>query len=495
MALRPESLIVNIKGQDKFSKVFEKARTSTNNLGSSLGKLKKIALGVGVAVGAMAVGIGVKAVSAASTFEKEMTNVRTLIDESTESFDDMRKGVLDLAKEMPVATSDLTSALYQVISAGIDAAGQFDVLRASAKLATAGLGTTEESVDLVTSAINAFGLDSKNANKWADVFFQSVKAGKTTVAELAQGFGQVAPLANQLGISFEDLMATTSAMTTSGLKASVAYTQIRAAASNLLKPTKEMKEAMDAIGVTSENLNELLEEEGLRGTFMALSDAVDGNRGELAKMFGSVEGLNAVLMLLGETGEASTEIFNNMKSETDALDEAFNKQTETFDAQYKMMQNNLNVAFVTLGTMILPELNKILKENIIPTIQSLTEWFDKNEESIAAVIEGIKEFMGFAGKAAGVATTPLKWISESYIGKSVKNVLGLAEGGVVTRPTMALIGEAGPEAVVPLDKAGSLGNTFNFNFSGAFIGNVGEFKKQLMDSINRDSELKVLGGT
>ena len=33
----------------------------------------------------------------------------------------------------------------------------------------------------------------------------------------------------------------------------------------------------------------------------------------------------------------------------------------------------------------------------------------------------------------------------------------LAEGGVVTRPTLAVVGEAGPEAVIPLDRFGSTG--------------------------------------
>lgn len=32
----------------------------------------------------------------------------------------------------------------------------------------------------------------------------------------------------------------------------------------------------------------------------------------------------------------------------------------------------------------------------------------------------------------------------------------LAEGGIVTRPTLSMIGEAGPEAVIPLDKLGSM---------------------------------------
>jgi len=43
----------------------------------------------------------------------------------------------------------------------------------------------------------------------------------------------------------------------------------------------------------------------------------------------------------------------------------------------------------------------------------------------------------------------------------------LAQGGIVTSPTLAMIGEAGPEAVIPLNKAGGIGNTFNITVNGA----------------------------
>jgi hypothetical protein len=44
----------------------------------------------------------------------------------------------------------------------------------------------------------------------------------------------------------------------------------------------------------------------------------------------------------------------------------------------------------------------------------------------------------------------------------------LAEGGLVTRPQVALIGEAGPELVVPLDRVGSLGgDTYQININAA----------------------------
>ncbi|KKN17878.1 hypothetical protein LCGC14_0961370 [marine sediment metagenome] len=72
---------------------------------------------------------------------------------------------------------------------------------------------------------------------------------------------------------------------------------------------------------------------------------------------------------------------------------------------------------------------------------------------------------------------------------------GLAEGGIVTRPTLATVGEKGPEAIIPLDKAGSIGgNTFNFDFSGAFIGDKDMFIEEIKRAVDRESELKSLGG-
>jgi len=45
-------------------------------------------------------------------------------------------------------------------------------------------------------------------------------------------------------------------------------------------------------------------------------------------------------------------------------------------------------------------------------------------------------------------------------GFSVPNIPMLAEGGIVTQPTLALIGERGAEAVVPLDKMNTGGNIY-----------------------------------
>ena len=49
---------------------------------------------------------------------------------------------------------------------------------------------------------------------------------------------------------------------------------------------------------------------------------------------------------------------------------------------------------------------------------------------------------------------------------SARGFEAMATGGIVTSPTMALIGEAGPEAVIPLDKMSSMGGGVTINVNG-----------------------------
>jgi phage-related protein len=54
-------------------------------------------------------------------------------------------------------------------------------------------------------------------------------------------------------------------------------------------------------------------------------------------------------------------------------------------------------------------------------------------------------------------------------GFAMPNIPMLANGGIVTGPTLAMIGEAGPEAVIPLDRMSQMGGggtTVNINVNG-----------------------------
>jgi hypothetical protein len=61
------------------------------------------------------------------------------------------------------------------------------------------------------------------------------------------------------------------------------------------------------------------------------------------------------------------------------------------------------------------------------------------------------------------------------------NGLRMAEGGIVNSATMAMIGEAGPEAVIPLSKMGSMGGTYvTVNISGSVTT-----ERDLIDAITQ----------
>lgn len=483
--IKDSTINIVIKAKDKASAVFDNFNKKNKE---TIKNLKKIS----IAGGAMAVAIGTKAVIAAADFDAQMSNVSTLLDTSVENMDDMKKAVLDLSKKTPVALSDLTASLYDVRSAGIEASGAMSVLESSSRLAVGGLGTTSEATDILTSAINAFGLDAKKSDEWANVFFKSVKAGKTTVAGLAQGFGQIAPLANEVGIQFEELMGITSAMTTSGLDASVAYTQVRATVSNLLKPTKDMQEIYGKLNIT--NIKTEIQQKGLTNVIRELTNATGGNNEMLAKAFGSVEALNAVMMLNSETGDKAIEITAGMTNGIDELTTAFDKQNETASAQYKILKNQLNTEMIKLGTVILPKLLTGI-ENSRLILGEWKEWFMSVADAIGTVIfkatqawdwlkkidNKIKESP--IGKATGFLTGSSKGES------NIKGVPFFDNGGVVPgqvgSPQLAVV--HGGETILPTHKNDAIGNTVIFDLRGATLTDkdlINRIKANLNQSFN-----------
>lgn len=291
----------------------------------------------------------------ATKFQKAMSNVSTLVDTSVESMEDMSAELLDIAKRVPVSIDELTVALYDVRSAGIAAEDAMSVLEQSAKLATAGLGTTKEAVNLMTSAFNAFSTQWYTAEEIASTFFLAVKNGKTTIAELSQGFGKLAAVAANLWVDFKELVAASTALTTTGLSASEAYTQIQGILVAVAKQTPQSVKA--AKDLWFEFSASALEAKWLKWFLDDLSQSLKDNWYEwsaatevLSKMFGRVEALSWVLWLTNANAEAFVNTLTEMTSESTAFIEAYDKQAATLEARQANLNNQLEVQRIKLGT-------------------------------------------------------------------------------------------------------------------------------------------------
>ena len=488
-----EKVTVKLIGKDQLSSVFSKTGKQMDGFREKLNKMGKMAT---IAAGAFVVGFGVKSVQAAVKFEKSMANVSTLVDTSTESMEAMGDKVKDISKRVPVDIEELTTALYDVRSAGISAADAMEVLETSGKLAVAGLGTTQEATNLLTSAINVYGDETHSADQLANILFKTVKAGKTTIAELSTGFGKVAAIAKETGISIEDLSAATAILTTGGIKAAEAQTSLKAMISNILKPTSDATAAAQELGIEF-NLG-ALEAKGLSGMLKEIAEKAGDDKQSLADLFGSVEAANAIFALTSEEGGAAlNKTLADMNSETNELQAGFDKVSATTGKQFQLFLNNLNVIMTELGTEVLPVLITAMKF-VLKGIEAWKVAWDDLTDSLAWLMTKLEKVSEWNNKASNATSNFVGSVTGALTGSSrgESNIPFLPffqEGGVVPgSPGQAVpIMAHGGETVIPSDK--SAGSVFNFNFQGAFIGDKEAFKNEVISLIARQAELSNLG--
>ena len=332
----------------------------------------------------MATGIGY-AVNEAAKFEKSITNVSTTIDSTPELMKSMSDSVLNMAKKLPVPISQLTEALYDVVSAGIDAKDSMFVLEQSARLGIAGLGTSIEGVDIITSSLNAFNIKASESAKVANMVFKAVKYGKTTVSGIAESFGNNAALMKNSNVSLEEYLAGTATLTTSGMSASRAQTQFASAVTAMIKPNTLMKKIFNSLGVKDIPL--FIKSSGGAVKAMELVNAKAKELGILtSSAFGRKEGLSANLSLLGPLANKFKEVYGDMKGSSNSMGEAVAKQQKTFSAGVQRMKNNLTILAIKIGNQLIPRLNGFL-DRLTPIVEKTTSWMEKNSGLVDILLD------------------------------------------------------------------------------------------------------------
>ena len=88
-------------------------------------------------------------------------------------------------------------------------------------------------------------------------------------------------------------------------------------------------------------------------------------------------------------------------------------------------------------------------------------------------------------KASGSKKPSAPAVTQGLLNKLAR-IPAMAAGGIVTAPTLALIGEAGPEAVVPLSgRNAAMGNTYNINVNAGIGTNGAQVGREIVDAIKR----------
>ena len=321
-----------------------------------------VAKGAAAVGGAAAVAIGA-GVTQAINLDGQLREVVTLFGETGGAAEASVKGlqapVRDLSTTIGIAQSEITDGLYQAISAGVPRENVFQFLETAGRFAIGGVTDTETAVDGLTTAINAFGLDSADAESVADSFFAAVQGGKTNAEELSASLFNVAPSASAAGLSLQETLAATAALTASGVPTSVATTQIRAAIEELNDPSREVAQVFEEL--TGKTFREFTAQGGtLEEALGIIGDAASDSGMQIGELFGSVQASAAATTLYND---ASGAFANNLNLQADAAGAAANAYelvAAGAGQQLEVLKQQGLALLSTLGQTFLPIVNQVV---------------------------------------------------------------------------------------------------------------------------------------
>ena len=283
-------------------------------------------------------------VSSAVNLEAEFANIQAITSSSDETMEKLRDTILRVGEASKYTVEEIAQSTVQLGQAGLSAEEINNVLETTTQLAAATGSELTNTVDLMTSALAVWGLNSQEASHLSDVMVTGMNRTKATLETFRMAVQYAGATAASLNVSFEEMASVASAAANAGLRASVVGTGLRATMAELISPTKKMTAGLEAMGLTTEDVD--IASRGLVPVLKSLRDAgLDASNAY--DMFGR----RAATFVLATQGQLDR---------IDELQTAFKEQGATLKAYNKQM-NTVSAQATALGNTIKSIASDILK--------------------------------------------------------------------------------------------------------------------------------------
>lgn len=389
------------------------------------------------------VAAGAVTTSLALDFDTTLRRIVGLTDVTADQLDLIRQRILALSGDVGKTPQELAEAFYFVASAGFAADEAMVILETSARAAAAGLGETQTIAQVLGSVINAYGKKNITAARAADILTEAVSQGTAESTEFAGVIGRVVPAAAAMGVTFEDVAAALAGMTLTGLSAEEAAVGLNQVFISLLKPTAQANEALESLGLSSEELRRQLKEEGLLATLRTLEERFAGNETASAAVFGNVRALRTVTALLTLDSEQLNAVFAKVTDSAGRLGEAY-EETEGPQREIDRSMAQLQATAIELGQDVLPVVVEIFQILAEAAKELAAVWRDLDPETrrlvvqILAVTAAAGPLLLVVGKIVGVFASLAKGVAW------LAGPQGLVLMGTRLRGLFAIAGKATP---------------------------------------------------
>lgn len=360
------------------------------NAGESLKSAGDKVTDVGKKMSVVSAGIvaaGTASTKAALDFEDAMAKVSTIADATEVPIDELEKAILDLSNQTGISSTEIADNVYNAISAGQSTGDAVNFVSNSTKLAKAGFADAGDALDILTTILNAYGMEASEVTNVSDMLIQTQNLGKTTVAELSSAMGKVIPTANAYGVQLDQLCAGYAIMTANGVATAESTTYMNSMLNELGKSGTKVSDILKE--KTGSSFAELMNSGYSLSECLAVIEGAATEQGlAFGDMWSSSEAAKAGLILLGDSAETFNGTLAEMQNSTGATDTAFEKlKTNSYTIQVAI--NQLKNTAIELGNAIMSVLAPLLM-SLAETISKLTTWF-------SGLSDGTKRFIVIIG--------------------------------------------------------------------------------------------------
>ena len=296
-----------------------------------------------------AAGIGAMLKSAftgGTEFETAIAKVGTIADTAKVPLDELKRQISDVSGTMGIEGVNLAEATYQAISASVATEDAVAFAAKASKLAAAGFTSESSAVDILTTALNAYGLGADEAGHVSDVLLTTQNLGKTSVDELSSSMGKVIPLASAYNVSLENLSSGLAIMTANGIATAEATTYTKSMLNELGDTGSDVSEILQ--NETGQSFAQLMDSGASLGDVLQiLYDSVDGDSTAFAGLWSSVEAGTGALSLADAGAEKFNDVLGQMQADSNLTETAYATMTDTMQHSMDLLQTsaqNLGIA-------------------------------------------------------------------------------------------------------------------------------------------------------
>lgn len=371
----------------------DKAKDAGTTIGSAMQKAGQKVTDLGKKLTPLSVAAGAlltASVKGASDFTDGMAKMSTLFDTTTTSVSDLSQQFLDLSNKTGISATELAEAGYQALSAGqsVDQVAQF--VETAGNLAKAGFTSASTSVDVLTTAINAYGESAGSADEIANKLVRTQNLGKTTVDELASSMGKIIPTASSMGVNIDNLTSGYVSLTKQGIATAEATTYMNGMLNELGDSGTDLGGIIkDQTGKSFQDL--MNEGYSLADVLKITKDYADQNGIAYNELWGSAEAGKAGLAILNGGVKEFNDTVGVMKDKTDDVGDALDK-LDTPSMKVQKSMNMLKNSGIQLGTSLLTALAPTI-EKVASAIEKATTWFDNLDPSVKTTIGAVLGFV------------------------------------------------------------------------------------------------------